>query len=694
MDGTMDGINTRGPIGYGAFSKTFEPNIQVVLENIGSEPIVDPYITVNGKRNWRSVKEILAEILEEGMNLGTFYLGRDNSTILSNPGLVRDHDLTKRTHNYGILARDNRDRDEFVASLYVSPSTAYRSLKPVHGHQMTLTLRPGEALVYQWDNIGKFFGRQNPKRWKAWHCICNGKLIYRPLKRASALRKIAESAVNVELYVDEANQVFLRSKLAGKRSTVLFSVRSPYVMIGARLNVTVKRLSEADTVRAFISFDRKHWIPVWEASGTGVLQCDEALDRYIDPNTSAAKYAYFVRFEFLAKNQVSDVLISDVLLDTDIQMAPLSLPALELGRNAIRYTDKNTGPRQIRITYVWQEDDSNSAPVILAKPIFPPDGERCNGLQPLFDWPDASDADGDTIADYHFQLSDRPDMRWPLSGNFNKLMSRTLAGVKSEWRPPYNGLLNPGTRYYWRVRPRDERGLWGVWSPVWSFVPDGPGVPIDLQKTVQGRTIRISWKPNPQGATPMFYELYGSNEQGFSISKEAYEVRDLGTVEANFITTSTSSTFTVVDAKALHPNMNRVFYRIVAVDQGQVRSGPSDFIELDHPFIYSRPVTMASPGAHYAYQVKSLCSIGDLRCRWDKGKYFTGFWNKEELQFLLVEAPEWLRINSQNGLISGILPVTEGEEKTNVAVEVVNKSGQAVRQRFTIQNSLGAAEDE
>ena len=43
----------------------------------------------------------------------------------------------------------------------------------------------------------------------------------------------------------------------------------------------------------------------------------------------------------------------------------------------------------------------------------------------MFRWLPAKDPDGDQIADYHFELSDRPDMKWPLSTNFYKLISNT-----------------------------------------------------------------------------------------------------------------------------------------------------------------------------------------------------------------------------------------------------------------------------
>ena len=63
MGGTMDGENTRTPIGYGVWSQAFEPNISLRMENVGEVDVVNPWILVNGKRNWRTVEDVVAEAI-------------------------------------------------------------------------------------------------------------------------------------------------------------------------------------------------------------------------------------------------------------------------------------------------------------------------------------------------------------------------------------------------------------------------------------------------------------------------------------------------------------------------------------------------------------------------------------------------------------------------------------------------------
>ena len=266
MGGTMDGPSTRGPIGYAAWSQEFEPNISVRMENVGDTDVVNPWVLVNGKRNWRTVEDIVAEAQagretdkERAVGIWQFEIGhrfhwttgdaedndpvkvfnvygytlcgndahvisdlwrtagfkvrrgypqghctaevfyggryhhldgdenivcllRDNTTIASEADIVRDHDLMKRTHTYGILAHDDRGTDEFSASLCVYEGHREGEHRSHIGHRMHLALRPGEALEWRWDNVGRFHSN-----WAGYKVgtdvrarICNGRMVYTP----------------------------------------------------------------------------------------------------------------------------------------------------------------------------------------------------------------------------------------------------------------------------------------------------------------------------------------------------------------------------------------------------------------------------------------------------------------------------------------------------------------------------------
>jgi len=75
-------------------------------------------------------------------------------------------------------------------------------------------------------------------------------------------------------------------------------------------------------------------------------------------------------------------------------------------------------------------------------------------------------AEGEKIADYLFVLADRADMKWPLSTNFYKLISRTADKGKPQYTLPSAVLLTPDKQYYWHVRAKDEQGVWGLEQDV------------------------------------------------------------------------------------------------------------------------------------------------------------------------------------------------------------------------------------
>ena len=52
------------------------------------------------------------------------------------------------------------------------------------------------------------------------------------------------------------------------------------------------------------------------------------------------------------------------------------------------------------------------------------------------------------------------------------------------------------------------------------------------------------------------------------------------------------------------PLANLAYYRVVAIDASGVESCPSDYVEIDRPFVYSAPVTTARAGEPYRYDVE------------------------------------------------------------------------------------------
>jgi hypothetical protein len=265
-------------------------------------------------------------------------------------------------------------------------------------------------------------------------------------------------------------------------------------------------------------------------------------------------------------------------------------------------------------------------------------------------------------------------MKWPLSMSFAKLVSRTADAGQARHTLPAPGFLNPDTQYFWHVRARDEKGVWGPWSKTWSFTPRGPAPPQDIRLEYDrgGNRGTLHWTPSSLGRKPVAYRVYASDEKGFSVSDRPYEIT-VGRSEAlrspfpsNFVAETSTTELDVLGPDAA---ANKAYYRVVAVDAKQRRSGPSDYASGPRPMIVSRPVTIAKKGAEYRYQIKAIRSLGDLRTRVVDGKEVLNYWDIEQARYELRHAPAWLKVDQATGQLSGV-PDRAGAAEVVVAVRL------------------------
>jgi len=59
--GRVDGMMTRMPISYAAYKQGWQPNLYCRIENVGDNEVVNPWLTVNGVGDWRTLPKIAAE---------------------------------------------------------------------------------------------------------------------------------------------------------------------------------------------------------------------------------------------------------------------------------------------------------------------------------------------------------------------------------------------------------------------------------------------------------------------------------------------------------------------------------------------------------------------------------------------------------------------------------------------------------
>lgn len=597
-------------------------------------------------------------------DMATFMLLRDNHTLANELDLIRDHDLIKRTHQYGILSpMDSLKNNEDYAQYYTWEGSTTVPLKGWNWWTMALVLRPHEALEWRWGHESpvKFHGDMTGNPPMAPDTIYNGLWEYAPDFKNDAQWRAGATVTNI------TNRDGVLTATAGGTGTIVWSMKVPYQFIGGTLAAT------GDGYAFEVGFlSPKNWRTAY----TPLATLAEFDSKFKGRTTTGNEY-------WLKCTLTGPASLSALKIQNDLQMAPLAMQSMTVGENRFTYlehTDNKSGAnaaRHLRITHAWVERSKTRPPNASPAPVSPPNGGQSDGTDIVFQWNVATDPDGDAIQDYHFQLSDRPDVRWPLSPNFDKYVSRTPDKGNPRYTLPRPGLLTHGQTYYWHVRAKDANGVWGPWSDTWSFTAQGPAYPITvaMKHNADTATGTLSWSANPVGRAPARYRIYGSDEKGFTVHDTPYAVKLGDTKEltnpfpANFVAEVTGTSLEVVGVGSTLPNANKAYYRVVAVDGNGKRSGDSEYVEALRPFIYSTPVTRAPAGQPYRYQVKAIRSLGDFTRR-DAAKPKPGakFWKIEPLKFSLTQKPAWMSINADTGLITGTSDGTGGPVTVSVTL--------------------------
>jgi len=398
----------------------------------------------------------------------TFYLDSDSTNIASFKRLHENPSLISRGHAGGFASKGLKDRSNQYKTIYPP------HIMPVENwlHTMAMTLRPGEKITYRWDNIGKYRCGDNRRNIKPKspeglppYQFANGRIIYQPrLAPAEVYQKGIVSELNIEAVKTEGGGAALQPQVAGFPAFMIYRVDSPYPIVGGLVSAKFSKKSAEDSCKIYVSVHDSNWVEVCSTKPLGENITEANLDDVLNPKPTSAIYNYYVKFEMQTKNAPADVGMAQLCIESDVQLATTSLPALSAGINNAVYSDESKQSRRVKITHGWTESSAAKPPLAPAKAVLPNDGGTVSVATPAkLSWQDAKDPDG-SIADYHIQVSARPDMLVPISCNFDLITGSS----KPEWDVPQGWLVKDRT-YYWRVRARDNNGVWSNWSKIWKF---------------------------------------------------------------------------------------------------------------------------------------------------------------------------------------------------------------------------------
>jgi hypothetical protein len=731
VGGTVDGESMRDPVGYGNYGQSWENNLWTRLANVGDDVVVNPWIHVDGRRRWHSLAQILEDLLAEGMSDGekaraiwefarrhryhsttgddevkdtvkmlnvygytlcwdeaytlsnlwqaaglpirrglphghctteVFYdgawhlldsdehlmvLDRDNETVVGEAEISRDHDLMKRSHTYGVLAKEDRRRAEDASSLFCHTGPRAGGRPRIGEHRMDLALRPGEALTWRWDERGRYhgYGKAPPR-------FCNGTWEWTPPLDAGFERWVEHSSGATH------------DTMGIALDSATWCLRTPYVVVGGSIAADTQ-----GTATLSLSRGAGDWIDVGAVDGETRFELDDLFPHDADPT-----YDVRLRLEGEA------VRLGHLAVELTLQMAPLSLPALRVGDNEIRYTDESAA-RLVEVTHAWRERDdlqAPAAPVPLSPVDDDGDGADESGTTPTLRWSDTAGPEGD----YEVHLGTSRDVPLVLSPVFEKLVSRTPSAGQPQWTVPEEGLLNPGTTYWWRVRARSADGLWGPWSDSASFIPRAPGLPLDVHLDMDWERRRgtLRWRANPEGSAPVRFEVHGSDERGFSVSRDASTILSGDSdpegerpVPATWLADVEGEEALVVGSGI--DAGNRAFFRVVAVDADGRRSGPSDLAEAPRPFVYSALPTRVPAAQTTTVDLRAIHTFGDLRAESDgPHRYRKALRDGDVLDYILDEGPAFIALDAETGRLT-LTPEAQHASTHTVTVRVRNGQG-------------------
>ena len=178
-------------------------------------------------------------------DMHSIYLLRDNETVAGEQDLVRDHDLIRRTHTQGLLQSETR-----AGTSGNPPSMCSRGRSPATATQpstaMNMTLRPDEALVWRWGHrpgqVSRSPAAQVPRTALQW-------TVGIPARLHQPRRGEGSHALSSRSGRDRMGS----AAEEGKPGVVVWTMRSPYVFVGGRLEV------EGTGAKFALSWDGQSW---------------------------------------------------------------------------------------------------------------------------------------------------------------------------------------------------------------------------------------------------------------------------------------------------------------------------------------------------------------------------------------------------------------------------------------------------
>jgi len=353
-------------------------------------------------RTMHPPNHVIAEAFYDGAwhmfdcQVGWFAYRKDKSAVAScaemkaDPSIVTDAVKEGRASKPYFQCRD----DPGSGTNYAANARTGGSPKKFT-RRLVINLRRGESITRCWSNEGKAWHKPDETRWTSPHHGCtgqsidandpvnwpywkpyakirsragdrviygikryygNGRMVYEPdLATDSFTDGLAERGMEgAAARYQDGTGPNLHPAEVGKCGSVTFVVDSPYVAVDAWLDAAGVRKGQQDVLAIYAGSRRGKWQQVYRADQTGKLNLANVS---LKP-AAWGGHKYFVKIEFQAGADVSDVGIDSLKITTVFMNNMYSLPYFMPGKNVIRVTaaeGANLEKNPLSLEYVWQE---------------------------------------------------------------------------------------------------------------------------------------------------------------------------------------------------------------------------------------------------------------------------------------------------------------------------------------------------
>ncbi len=294
-----------------------------------------------------------------------FYRSGNDETIASvkrlslNPGLIRRNPSPSPLyHDTEHLVELYRSRgNNRIAGWYGGKSR----------HVMAFDLRPGESILRSRKNWGLHVAGSDQNEPEVYG---NGRFSFEPVLRDGLFRRGATTVTGVWLEAageDRRNLVFAAAgeddspsvplkavvpsvSVRASHARLTYPFISPYPLLSGRVQI-VGELRGDGTVELKLSEDGEQWSRVWTSSGVGEVDAQVSLNPFLSKDSGRPVYRYHLSMVYTAHAEGSQWRVETLRFESDVQLAPHSMPTFDEGSNEVLYVDAGEGEREIELVF-------------------------------------------------------------------------------------------------------------------------------------------------------------------------------------------------------------------------------------------------------------------------------------------------------------------------------------------------------